>query len=83
MASFARLLESPPALHDLTDDCTLALQRNLTTAWGVAANYLAHSARVEMPPETVLNVFQAFTRHISLPIGLDDHSKLMTLPYNW
>ncbi|THU84344.1 hypothetical protein K435DRAFT_870363 [Dendrothele bispora CBS 962.96] len=64
MAGFARLLESPPALHELTDDCNMALQRNLATAWGVAANYLAHSARVNTPPETIRNVFQAFTRHI-------------------
>ncbi|THU88674.1 hypothetical protein K435DRAFT_866047 [Dendrothele bispora CBS 962.96] len=65
IASFARLLESPPALHDLTDGCSLTLQYALTTAWGVAANYLVHSARIDTPPETVRSLFQAFTRHIN------------------
>ncbi|THU78873.1 hypothetical protein K435DRAFT_811183 [Dendrothele bispora CBS 962.96] len=65
MASFARLLELPPALHDLTDDCSLNLQRNLAAAWGAAANYLAWCARANTPPETIRNVFQAFTRHIT------------------
>jgi len=46
MASFARLLELPPTLHDLTDDCSLDSQRVLTAAWGIAANYLALNARV-------------------------------------
>ncbi|KAK7441023.1 hypothetical protein VKT23_016804 [Stygiomarasmius scandens] len=64
MASFARLLELPPALHDLTDDCSLDSQRVLTAAWGIAANYLALNARVDTPPQTIRSVFEAFTRHI-------------------
>ncbi|THU89729.1 hypothetical protein K435DRAFT_865000 [Dendrothele bispora CBS 962.96] len=47
------------------DDCNLDLQHNLTAAWGAAVNYLAWSARADTPPETIRNVFQAFTRHIT------------------
>ncbi|THU96297.1 hypothetical protein K435DRAFT_839104, partial [Dendrothele bispora CBS 962.96] len=44
----------------------------LTTAWGTAANYLAWSAGADTPPETVRNVSQAFTRHITC-IQEQDH----------
>ncbi|KAF5371702.1 hypothetical protein D9758_003532 [Tetrapyrgos nigripes] len=63
MASFARLLELPSPVHDLTDDCSLDTQRALAAAWRVGANYLSWVANADTPADTAKRIRRLHPPH--------------------
>jgi len=52
-AALKRLLRTPPSLHGPTADCEFSQQRNLTSAWTLAAAYLAWDARPDLSTSAI------------------------------
>ncbi|EIW58195.1 uncharacterized protein TRAVEDRAFT_47364 [Trametes versicolor FP-101664 SS1] len=65
LGTLKTLLRAPPQLHPCTPECDFAQQKKLTTAWVLAAGYLAWDARADVSPGAIEGALASLGPRIS------------------